>query len=96
FERIENGDEKAKFYMEAMAYNIAKHIGSMAAALDFEVDAILLSGNIFNYQLFTQFLSKKIKKIAPIALFPAVNDLDALAMNAFLALKSEIEIHEYK
>ena len=96
FERIENGDEKAKFYMEAMAYNIAKHIGSMAAALDFEVDAILLSGNIFNYQLFTQFLSKKIKKIAPIALFPAVNDLDALAMNAFLALKGEIETHEYK
>jgi len=96
FERIESGDEKAKFYMEAMAYNIAKHIGSMAAALDFEVDAILLSGNIFNYQMFTQFLSKKIKKIAPIALFPTVNDLDALAMNSYLALKGEIEIHEYK
>ena len=96
FERIENGDEKAKFYMEAMGYNIAKHIGSMAAALDFQVDAILLSGSIFNYPIFSQYLSDKIKSIAPIALFPAVNDLDALAMNAILALKGEIEINEYK
>lgn len=96
FERIESGDEKARFYMEAMAYNVAKHIGSMAAALDFDVDAILLSGSIFNFPLFTEYLSEKIKSVAPIALFPNVNDLDALAMNAYLALKGEIDINEYK
>lgn len=96
FERIESGDEKAKFYMDAMGYNIAKHIGSMAAALDFKVDAILLSGSIFNYPVFTEYLSNKIKTIAPISLFPAVNDMDALAMNALLALKGEIAINEYK
>lgn len=96
FERIENGDEKAKFYMEAMAYNVAKHIGSMAAALDFNVDAVLLSGSIFNYQFFTEYLSNKIKSIATIALFPTVNDMDALAANAILALKGEIDINEYK
>jgi len=96
FERIENGDEKAKFYMEAMAYNVAKYIGSAAAVLDFNVDAILLSGSIFNYPMFTQYLNNKIKSIAPIAIFPAVNDLDALNMNAMLALKGEIDIHEYK
>ena len=96
FERIESGDEKAKFYMEAMAYNVAKQIGSMAAVLDFQVDAILLSGNILNYSFFTHYLSNKIKSIAPISLFPEINDLDALAMNAFLALKGEIDINEYK
>jgi len=96
FEMIENGDEKAKFYMEAMAYNVAKYIGSAAAVLDFDVDAILLSGSIFNYPMFTQYLNNKIKSVAPIALFPAVNDLDALNMNAMLALKGEIEINEYK
>ncbi len=96
FERIESGDEKAKFYMEAMAYNVAKQIGSMAAVLDFQVDALLLSGGIFNYSFFTHYLSNKIKTIAPISLFPEINDLDALAMNAFLALKGEIDINEYK
>ncbi|NOR87673.1 MAG: butyrate kinase [Bacteroidales bacterium] len=95
YDRIEAGDEKAKFYMDAMAYNIAKHIGSMAAALDFKVDAILLSGSIFNYPQFTQYLSDKINTIAPITLFTSVNDLDALAMNALLALKGEIKINEY-
>jgi len=96
FERIEQGDEKAKFYMEAMAYNVAKQIGAMAAVLDFKVDGILLSGSIFNYSFFTQYLSEKVKTIAPIALFPAVNDLDALAMNSYMALKGEMEINEYK
>lgn len=96
FERIEAGDEKARFYMEAMAYNVAKHIGSMAAALDFDVDAILLSGSIFNFTLFTEYLSSKIKSVAPLALFPTVNDMDALAMNSYLAIKGEIDVNEYK
>lgn len=96
FERIDSGDEKARFYMEAMAYNIAKHIGSMAAALDFNVDAVLLSGSIFNYPIFTDYLSEKIKSIAPLAIFPTVNDMDALASNTFLAMKGEVDVHEYK
>lgn len=95
FDRIEKGDHKARFIIEAMAYNIAKHIGSMAAVLDFKVDAILLSGSIFNYPIFTEYLSNKIKSIAPLALFPSVNDMDALAMNAYLALKGEIDVNEY-
>lgn len=95
FERIESGDAKARFYIEAMGYNVAKHIGSMAAVLDFKVDAILLSGSIFNYSLFTEYLSEKIKTIAPIAQFPTVNDMDALAMNSYLALKGEIDVNEY-
>lgn len=96
FERIESGDNKARFIMEAMAYNIAKHTGSMAAALDFNVDAILLSGSIFNFPLFSDYLTAKIKSIAPLAVFPTVNDMDALASNAFLAMKGEIDVHEYK
>lgn len=96
FERIDSGDTNARFYIEAMGYNVAKHIGSMAAVLDFNVDAVLLSGSIFNYPLFTEYLSEKIKSIAPIALFPTVNDLDALAMNSYLALKGEIDVNEYK
>jgi butyrate kinase len=95
FERINTGDEKASFYMQAMAYNVSKHIGSMAAALDFNVDAVLLSGIIFNYSFFTDFLTNKIKTIAPMSIYPTVNDMDALASNAFLAMKGEIEIMEY-
>jgi butyrate kinase len=94
--RIESGDSEAEFYAKAMGYQIAKYIGAAAAALDFNIDAIILSGQIFNYPRFTEYISFKIKKIAPIAVFQSVNDMDALAMNAFLAIKGEIEIHDYE
>jgi butyrate kinase len=93
--RIEAGDTEAEFYAKAMGYQIAKYIGSACAALDFNVDAIILSGQIFNYNRFTEYISFKVDKVAPIAVFQSVNDMDALAMNAFLAIQGEIEIHEY-
>ncbi len=95
-ERIENGDSEAEFYAKAMGYQIAKYIGAACAALDFNVDAIILSGQIFTYNRFTEYISFKVQKIAPIAVFSGVNDMDALAMNAFLAIQGEIEIHEYE
>ncbi|RLD38870.1 MAG: butyrate kinase [Bacteroidetes bacterium] len=94
--RIEEGDSEAEFYAKAMGYQIAKYIGSACAVLDFNVDAIILSGQIFNYNRFTEYISFKVKKIAPIAVFQSVNDMDALAMNALLAIQGEIAIHEYK
>jgi len=94
--RIENGDTEAEFYAKAMGYQIAKYIGSACAALDFNVDAIILSGQIFNYHRFTEYISFKVEKVAPIAVFQSVNDMDALAMNALLAIQGEIAIHEYE
>ncbi|HBI56214.1 MAG TPA: butyrate kinase, partial [Firmicutes bacterium] len=44
--RIEAGDEKAKLVYKAMAYQIAKEIGSAAAVLKGDVDAIVLSGGL--------------------------------------------------
>lgn len=95
-QRIENGDKDAEFYARAMGYQIAKYIGSACAALDFDVDTIILSGQIFNYHRFTEYISFKVQKVAPITVFQSVNDMDALAMNAFLAIQGEIPIHEYE
>lgn len=94
--RIENGDTEAEFYVKAMGYQIAKYIGSACAVLDFNVDAIILSGQIFNYNRFTEYVSFKVQKAAPIAVFQSVNDMDALAQNAYLALKGDIAINEYE
>ncbi|HPR27634.1 butyrate kinase, partial [Lentimicrobium sp.] len=80
--RIAEGDEKASFIMYAMAYQLAKEIGGMCTVLDGKPDAIILSGELFNNSNFTRDLSRKIEKIAPIALYPDENEVDALAMNA--------------
>jgi len=95
-ERIENGDTEAEFYTKAMGYQIAKCIGSACAVLDFNVDVIILSGQIFNYNRFTEYISYKVQKVAPLAVYQSVNDMDALALNAFLAIQGEIAIHEYE
>jgi len=95
-QRIEDGDTEAEFYAKAMGYQIAKYIGAACAAIDFNVDAIILSGQIFSYARFTEYISYKVQKISPIAIYHSVNDLDALAMNALLAIQGEIEIHNYE
>lgn len=93
--RIAEGDEKAAFIMYAMAYQLAKEIGGMCTVLDGKPDAIILSGELFNNSSFTRDLSRKIEKIAPIALYPDENEVDALAMNAIGVMKGEIEVLQY-
>lgn len=92
---IEAGDEKARFIVDALAYQIAKEIGSMAAVLEFKVDATLIMGSILNNKYFTEKLIGRIEKIAPVSVFPIVNDLDSLAMNGMMILRGEVEITEY-
>lgn len=92
---VEAGDEKARFYVDAMAYQIAKEIGSMAAVLEFNVDATLIMGSILNNKFFTEKLIARIRKIAPVSVYPIVNDLDSLAMNGVMILHGEAEIIEY-
>lgn len=95
-ERAMNGDEKAKFMLEAMAYQIAKSIGSMAVVLKGEVDAILLTGGVAHGKWFTNLIIERVYKFAPVYIYPGENELKALAFNGLLALKGEIEIKEYK
>lgn len=90
-----SGDEKALFISDACAYQVSKEIGSMYAVLDGEVDAIILTGNIFHSERFLSNVQRRVGKIADFALYPSVNDIEALAENAFLVLRSELDIQEY-
>lgn len=93
--RIAEGDEKAAFILNAMAYQLAKEIGSMCTVLDGKPDAIILSGDLFHNNDFTQKLSAKIEKIGLVSVYPDENELDALAINAIGVMKGEIEVLEY-
>lgn len=93
--KVDSGDENAQFIMDAMAYQIAKEIGSMAAVLDFKVDGTLIMGSIMNSKFFTEKLISRVEKIAPVSVYPILNDLDSLAMNGILILKGEAVISEY-
>ena len=92
---IDEGDEQATFIMDAMAYQIAKEIGGIATVLECKVDAILIMGSIMNSKFFTNQLIRRIEKIAPVSVYPIVNDLDSLAMNGMMILRGEAEVIEY-
>jgi len=95
-QRLLSGDEKAIFVSYACAYQVAKEVGSMYTVLEGDVDAIILSGYIFNSERFLDNVTKRIEKIAPIALYPSKNDFEAIALNGLRVIKEEIAIQEYK
>ncbi len=92
---IAEGDEKARFISYALSYQVSKEIASHYATLEGEVDAIILTGLIFDSERFLENVKKRISKIAPIALYPSVNDFEALAVFATRVLRNEIQVKEY-
>lgn len=92
---IAEGNEQALFISKALAYAVAKEIASHYATLQGEVDAIILTGMIFDSERFLENVKKRIKGIAPIALYPSVNDFEALARYGLMILKGETEVKAY-
>ena len=92
---IEAGNTKALKLYQTMAYQIAKEIGAMASVLSGIVDGIILTGGLAFDKDFTELISKQIKFIAPIIIYPGENEMDALALNCLNALNGDVEIKEY-
>jgi len=89
------GEEKALFISDACAYQVSKEIGAMYAVLEGELDAIILTGNIFHSERFLSNVKKRVGKLADFSLYPSINDIEALAENAFLVMQGELKVQEY-
>jgi butyrate kinase len=87
--RIAVGEAHAATVFNAMAYQIAKEIGGMAAALSGRVDAILFTGGMAHSERLVAKLSEYVQWIAPIALYPGEDELQALAEGALRVLRAE-------
>ena len=94
--RIEEGDEKARLILEAMAYQISKWIGAMAAALKGKVDAIILTGGIAYDKNVVKWVTERVSWIAPVKVRPGQNELLALAKHAYKAIKNPEIAKDYK
>lgn len=92
---IEAGDEKAKLVYEAMAYQVAKEIGSAAAALAGKVDAIILTGGLAYGKGYVSLITDRVKWIADVIVHPGENELQALAEGALRVLKGEERAKTY-
>ena len=95
-ERIAQGDQRAKKVLDAMCYNIVKQIGAMAAALSGSVQAIVLTGGIAYNEPVVEYIRERCSFIAPIAVYPGENELEALVTNALVVLRGVITPKVYK
>ena len=89
--RMDAGDEQAAVVFEAMVYQIAKEAGAMAAVLEGKVDAVLLTGGMAHSERVVKRLRGYVEWIAPVAVYPGEDELQALAEGVFRVLDGEEE-----
>jgi len=87
--RAAEGDTKAKLIYDAMAYQVAKEVGSMAAVLSCDVDGILITGGIAYDKYFINQVISYVHRIAPVHVYPGEDEMKALAMIALRVVKEE-------
>lgn len=80
------GDEKCKAVFDAMVYQHVKDIGAMAAVMDFDVDAVVLTGGIANSKRVCQAIEAKVGRLAPVIVIPGENEMQSLADNTYRVL----------
>jgi butyrate kinase len=84
--RAATGDAGAALLVDAMAYQVAKAIGGLAAALEGRVDGILLTGGLCHLPEVVEPVRRRVAFLAPVTLYPGEDELLALAEGALRAL----------
>jgi len=94
--RVQEGDQKAAFVFEAMAYQVSKTIGSMYPVLNGEVDAILITGGIAHSKWFVRKITERVNKLAQIIVYPGADDIETLALRGLSVINGDEDVLEYK
>jgi len=89
--RMREGDPEAKLVLEAMAYQVAKEIGAMAAVLAGKVDRVVITGGLAFSEFITGEIVRRVSFIAPIVIIPGEEEMESLALGALRVLKQEEE-----
>lgn len=89
--RIDGGDERAALVFDAMAYQAAKEIGTMATVLEGGIDAVLLTGGMARSERLVTRLRRSVGWIAPVSIYPGEDELQALAEGVLRVLRGEEE-----
>lgn len=95
-ERIHGGDELANDVLNAMAYQIAKEIGSYATVLKGQIDAIILTGGLAHSKMFIQKLTERIQWMSKVVVIPGEDEMLALCQGALRVLTNEEKAKNYQ
>jgi butyrate kinase len=93
--RVEAGDAEATLVYEAMAYQVAKEVGSLAPVLEGAVDAIVLTGGVAYDRRFVGWIERRVSFLAPIMVYPGEMEMEALALGGQRVLEGAEEPRIY-
>ena len=79
----------------AMAYQLSKDIGAMSAVLEFDVDAVVITGGMAYSERLVDEIKKYVGKIAQVLVIPGENEMLSLAQGANRVLNGEEEARIY-
>jgi butyrate kinase len=94
-ERIAAGDEHARLIYEAMAYQIAKEIGAMAAVLAGDVDAVVITGGVAHSEMLIGWIRERVGWIARLLIYPGEDEMLALAQGGLRVLTGIEQARDY-
>lgn len=95
--RIEQNDQQAILVFKAMAYQVAKEIGAMAAVLEGEVDAVILTGGLASEgKYFVPWIINAVKFIANVAVIPGEDEMQAMCEGVLRVLNGEEQALVYE
>ncbi len=92
---IDDGDEKALLYFNAMAYQIAKEIGAASVVLQGSFESIILTGGMAHSTRLVNEISKYVSSLGEIIVLPGELEMEALASAGLRYLKGEETLKEY-
>lgn len=94
-ENIANGDKQAEMLTRAMAYQIAREIGSIAPVMYGQVDAILLTAGLAYWADFVDMIRERVKFLASVHVYPGENEMQSLAEGSYRYLSGQEPAQEY-
>ncbi len=93
---IEDGNKHAEVVYKAMAYQVAKEIGSCSAVLKGKIDAIVLTGGLAYDKMFIKWISDSVDFISKVLVYPGEDEMIALAQGGLRVLNGEEEAKRYE
>ncbi|MDR1652818.1 MAG: butyrate kinase [Prevotellaceae bacterium] len=79
-QRAREGDPLTTLITNAMAYNIAKEIGSMLPVLKGKAECVIITGGTAYNPLIVKYIKEMLEPLLPVVIFPGEDEMEALAM----------------